>query len=123
MAHDRAPAADPKHVELERLEIDAWRNYCSLAPPVFAQGVGLETEDLGGPLLALCRCVDHYQFNRLMGCGLGSDGDGTSLDAALARYRAAGIRNAFLQIAPGQRAAALEAKARALGLVPNERVW
>lgn len=108
---------------LERVEIDAWRDYCAAAPPAFAQAVGLETVDLDGPLLALCRRIDHYQFNRLLGAGLGSDGDGRSLDLAAARFREAGLKNGYLQVAPGPRATALENRARAAGLTALERVW
>lgn len=108
---------------LERIEIDAWRDCCAAAPPAFAQAVGLETVECGGPLLALCRRIDHYQFNRLIGGGLGNDAEGTSLDLAARRFREAGVKNGYLQVAPGPRAEALENKARALGLTPLERTW
>lgn len=108
---------------LERIEIDAWRDYCAAAPPAFAQAVGLETADLGGPLLALCRRIDHYQFNRLIGAGLGRDGEGKSFEIAATRFRSAGLKNGYLQAAPGPHAAALEDKARAAGLKAQERVW
>ena len=113
----------PSTDDLERIEIDAWRDYCAAAPPPFAQAVGLETAELGGPLLAMCKRIDHYQFNRLMGGGLADDADGRSLETAANRFRDAGLKNGYLQIAPGGRAQALEAKARALGLAPLERVW
>lgn len=108
---------------LERIEIDAWRDYCSAAPPAFVQAFGLETMDVGGPLLALCRRIDHYQFNRLIGAGLGSDSDGRSLEIAAARFREAALKNGYLQIAPGPRAAVLDDKVRAAGLKAQERVW
>lgn len=107
---------------LERIEIDAWRDYCAAAPAGFAQAVGLETADLGGPLLAMCRRIDHYQFNRLIGGGLGTD-EGGAFDTAAGRFRAAGLANGYLQIAPGPRAAALEQRAHRLGLKRVERVW
>lgn len=107
---------------LEQIEIDAWRDYCAAAPAGFAQAVGLETAELGGPLLAMCRRIDHYQFNRLIGGGLGAD-DGEALDTAASRFRAAGLANGYLQIAPGRRAAALERRAHSLGLKRVERVW
>ena len=113
----------PMIEELERIEIDAWRDYCAAAPPPFATAIGLETVDLDGPLLALCRRIDHYQFNRLLGGGLGADVHGNSLDVAAARFREAALKNGYLQIAPGPRAAALEVKARVLGLKPLERTW
>lgn len=109
--------------ELERIEIDAWRDCCAAAPAAFAQAVGLESTDLGGPLLAICKRIDHYQFNRLIGAGLGSDADGRSLDIAARRFAEAGLKNAFLQVAPGPRAAGLEDKIRAQGLKAVERVW
>lgn len=70
----------------------------------------------------MCRGIDHYQFNRLIGGGLGSD-EGSALEKAAARFREAGLANGYLQIAPGPRAAALEQRARALGLKRVERVW
>ena len=118
-----APAVTPSTDDLEQIEIDAWRDYCAAAPPAFARAVGLETAELDGPLLAMCRRIDHYQFNRLIGGGLSGDAEGESLAIAAERFRDAGLKNGYLQIAPGGRAWALEAKARALGLKPLERVW
>lgn len=69
----------PSTDDLELIEIDAWRDYCAAAPPAFAQAVGLATAELDGPLLAMCRRIDHYQFNRLMGGGLAGDTEGQSL--------------------------------------------
>ena len=106
----------PTTDDLERIEIDAWRDYCAAAPAAFAQGTGLETIELAGPLLALCRRIDHYQFNRLLGAGLGVDVEGESLAIAARRFREAGLKNSYLQIAPGPRAAALASKATAMGL-------
>ena len=40
---------------LERIEIDAWRDYCAAAPPVLAQAVGLETVECAGPPCSLAR--------------------------------------------------------------------
>ena len=108
---------------LEQIEIDAWRDYCAAAPPVLAQAVGLETVECAGSLLSTCRRIDHYQFNRLIGGGLGGDAEGESLDLAMNRFREAGLKNGYLQIAPGPHAAGLENKARALGLKPLERTW
>ena len=113
----------PSTDDLERIEIDAWRDYCAAAPPAFAKAVGLETAELDGPLLAMCKRIDHYQFNRLMGGGLAGDTDGGSLAIAAERFRSAGLKNGYLQIAPGGRAQALQARARALGLKSLERVW
>lgn len=113
----------PSTDELEKIEIDAWRDYCAAAPAPFAAAVGLETAELGGPMLALCRRIDHYQFNRLIGGGLGADGNGASLAAAARRFREAGLKSGYLQIAPGSRAVALATQARAMGLKPLERTW
>jgi hypothetical protein len=113
----------PTTDDLERIEIDTWRDYCAAAPVALALGTGLETVELGGPLLALCRRIDHYQFNRLLGGGLDTDADGESLAIAARRFREAGLKNGYLQIAPGPRAAALASKATAMGLKPLERTW
>src|SRR4030095_6133678 len=47
-------AVRPSTDDLERVEIDAWRDYCAAAPPAFAQAVGLKTAEFDGPLLAMC---------------------------------------------------------------------
>jgi hypothetical protein len=85
---------------LERIEIDAWRDYCAAAPAGFGRAVGLETADLGGPLLAMCRRIDHYQFNRLIGGGLGTD-EGEALDTGAGRFRAAGLPMPTCRSRPG----------------------
>lgn len=108
---------------LERIEIEAWRDYCAAAPAAFADTVGVEAMDLGGPLLAVCPRIDHHQFNRLIGAGLGLDRDGESLELTAEFFRQAKLKNGYLQIAPGLRAQRLEARARALGLKPLERAW
>src|SRR5262249_23314032 len=78
----------PSTDDLEQIEIDAWRDCCAAAPPDFAEAVGLETAELDGPLLAMCKRIDHYQFNRLMGGGLAGD-KGGSLAIAIDRFRGA----------------------------------
>ena len=116
-----APAVAPSTDGLEQIEIDAWLT--TTAPPhrrPLPRPSGLETAELGGPLLAMCKRIDHYQFNRLMGGGLSGDAEGGSLAIAAERFRDAGLKNGYLQIAPGGRAWALEAKARALDLKPLE---
>ena len=79
----------------------------------FRPGSRAGDDRTGRPLLATCRRIDHYQFNRLIGGGLGGD-EGNSLDTAAACFREAGLANAYLQIAPGARAAALEQRAHRL---------
>jgi hypothetical protein len=84
--------------------------------------VGLTLEQCGETLLMLASRIDQGQFNHLSGLGLSSSpSDIAAMETAMARFHAAGLKNPFVQIPPGQEA--LEAHARGLGLTPYKRPW
>ena len=105
---------------LERIECEAWASLCAAAPDPIAHGLGLEMHRMGEALQTVCARVDQGQFNRLFGLGQASD-DGDNIAPALARFRAAGVHNAFVQIPPGH--SAFEDAATREGLVPYKRPW
>src|SRR5262249_39778681 len=72
----------------------------------------------GDALITICRRIDQGQFNRLLGL---TRQNAAAIAQAVAGFRAAGIRNPFIQIPPGN--PALEAQAREAGLVERSRPW
>jgi hypothetical protein len=106
---------------IERIERDAWESVCRAAPPDVAGDLGLEVHRYGGTVLTLCTRIDQGLFNRILGFGLEDGDDAGAMIEALARFRAANIKNPFIQIPPGQ--PALDEAARRAGLVPRQRPW
>jgi hypothetical protein len=109
-------------LELERIERDAWEDVARAAPPPFAQGIGLEARPLGAAFLFLAARIPQYQFNWLGGTGLNGD-DGSSIAAAVKRFREAGQEKFIVQIPPAPNAAHMEALARAEGLSSHPLAW
>jgi len=106
---------------IERIERDAWESLCRAAPPSVAADLGLEIRRFGGALMTLCARIDQGQFNRVFGFGLEPEDDSGCIAEAVARFRAAGLSNPFIQIPPGQKS--LEIASRTAGLVPYKRPW
>jgi len=106
---------------IERIEEDAWESLCRAAPEGLARELGLEAHYLGEALITICSRIDQGQFNRLLGLGMGSPDEAAVIAEAAARFRAAGVRNPFIQIPPGH--PKLEDAARAAGLVARNRPW
>ncbi len=117
----QADAQTARRDAIERIECRAWESLCRAAPPGLARDLGLEVVCFGEAPLTLCARVDQGQFNRLFGLELCAGDTAAIISEAAGRFRAAGLRNAFIQIPPD--AAALEEAALAAGLVPYKRPW
>ena len=115
------PVEAARRSAIEAIERDAWESLCRAAPPAIARDLGLEVHRFGGALMTLCARVDQGQFNRLFGFGTEPKNDPAAIGEAVARFRAAGLRNPYIQIPPGE--TALEEAAGAAGLVPAKRPW
>jgi hypothetical protein len=112
----------PRRNAIERIERDAWESLCRAAPAELARELGLEVHRFGEALMTICTQIDQGQFNRLLGLGLGhGEEDDRAIREAVSRFRAAGLRNPFVQIPPvlPER----ESAARAAGLVSGKRPW
>jgi hypothetical protein len=109
-------------LELERIEAQAWEDMASAAPAPLAKAIGLETARLGRAHFLMAARVPEFQVNRLSGAGLDGD-DGSSIAAAVARFKAAGQPKFFVQIPPGPDARRMEALARGAGLEPHPLAW
>jgi hypothetical protein len=105
----------------ERIERAMWESLCRAAPDAFAREFGMEVHPFGPVLLTLCTAVDQGWFNRLVGLGSDPAGDVACIAEAAKRFRAAGLRNPFVQIPPAN--PHLDEAARSAGLVPYKRPW
>ena len=115
------PTAIARQNALERIEADAWESLCRAAPRPLASALGLEVHRFGEALMTLCARIDQGQFNRLFGLGLEEGGEAGTIAEAAARFKAAGLRNPFIQIPPGH--SELETASQAAGLCLHKRPW
>jgi GNAT superfamily N-acetyltransferase len=107
---------------LETIEREAWVDLCAAAPAEFAAHQGLSVMRIGGVAVLLLGAMDHVQFNRVIGLGVDEPTGEAALDAALARYRSAGVSNFLIHVAPMAQPA-LRGWLAARGLVPYRRAW
>ena len=108
-------------VEMERIERDVWIDmYASVSPQV-RERLGVEQRALGDGVLLICRAIDHMQFNRISNFGVAAPARGEMLDAAIAAYDAAGVKNWIVHVAPG--ADELARLCHQRGLVAHPRTW
>jgi GNAT superfamily N-acetyltransferase len=106
---------------LEQAEHDAWEDQYRVCPADVAAGLGLTAERIGRALYLQARAIPLTQFNRL--CGLGFEEADEAIRAGLQRFRAAGIAQAWFQVAPGPHQASIERRLREAGLTLHQRRW
>ena len=94
--------------------------YASVSPQV-RERLGVEQRALGDGVLLICRAIDHMQFNRISNFGVAAPARGEMLDAAIAAYDAAGVKNWIVHVAPG--ADELARLCHQRGLVAHPRTW
>lgn len=107
--------------QLERVEHDAWEDLYRACPAPIATGLGLAAEHIGRALYLQARAIPQTQFNRM--CGLGFENAGAAIAAGLQRFRAAGVAQAWFQVAPGRYQQTTDAQLTAAGLRLLERRW
>lgn len=106
---------------IEAVERDAWIDMFAAAPPDVATALGLECRRIDDGALMICRGVDHIQFNRLGGVGIATPARAEALDAAIAAFDAAGVKNWIVHVAAG--ATGLAALCAQRNLTPHPRTW
>jgi hypothetical protein len=113
------PAADPHFptvvpretvAALERVEREASAALFAHAPAEMVAKLGLHHRRIDDGLLTLSRVLDHIMICRLQGLGVEAPANAAALDAAIAAFRGAEVKNWVIQLAPGA-----DALARALG--------
>jgi len=106
---------------IEAIERDAWLDIYAAAPPPIRAAFGIVSRRTDDGALLICRAIDHLQFNRLGYLGVTSPARAETVDAALADFDAAGVKNWIVHVAQG--AASLNALCAARGLTPHPRTW
>ena len=107
--------------QLERVEHDAWEDLYRACPAPVAAGLGLTADRIACALYLQARAIPLTQFNRM--CGLGFENAGAAIAAGLQRFRAAGVAQAWFQVAPGPYQPTTDAQLTAAGLRLHERRW
>jgi len=97
---------------VEHTEAAAYVDLFRAAPPSF----GLEVQETDGVTALLAPGIDVLLFNRVIGLGVGRDGTPDQVEALVARYRAAGVRNFGVQLSPAARPSSLPEMLAGCGL-------
>src|SRR5512141_3203673 len=85
---------------VEAGEAQAYADMFRGASAALAEALGLEVFEVGDGTGLMARRIDATQFNRVLGLGLSRPAAEADIDAAAARYRAAGLTSARLQLSP-----------------------
>jgi hypothetical protein len=107
--------------QIEFVERDAWIDMYRAGSDALRAELGIECREIDGGALYVCRKIDHIQFNRLTALGIASAARAEALDAAIAAFDAARVRNWIVHVAP--HAVGLSALCEAGGLMPYTRTW
>ena len=104
MAQQRGLASGDMDVaRIEAIERNALADMCAAAPRDLAQPYGIAARRLDDGLLMINRGLDNLVFNRIIGLGVTEPVRPQVLDEGLAEFKAAGIRNWAVQVAPSSR--------------------
>jgi len=108
-------------LRIEAVERDAWLDLYAAAPRALRDRLGISHRRADDGALLICRGVDHLQFNRLGYLRLDQPARAETVDAAIAEFDAAGVKNWIVHVAKGADALADICAAR--GLTPHPRTW
>jgi hypothetical protein len=106
---------------LERVERDASAAIYAAAPDDVARALGLEHRMIDDGILSVSRTLDHIMFCRVQGLGVAKPARAATVDAAIAVFGRASVKNWIIQLAPG--AGALERLLAQRGFVRHRRSW
>jgi hypothetical protein len=110
-----------QNAQNEAVERDAWLDIYAAAPPPIRSALGIVQRRVDDGALLICRAIDHLQFNRLGYLGITAPARAEAIDAALADFDAAGVKNWIVHVAQG--ADLLNTLCAARGLTPHPRTW
>ena len=113
------PAQDRTAIEF--VERDAWVDVYRAAPEAVRSALGFGCEQIDDGALLVCKAIDHIQFNRFTGLGHASPPHPGALDAAIAGFDQAGVRNWIVHCPEGF--SDLSRLCEVRGLVPHNRTW
>lgn len=89
------------------IEAAAYADLMAAAPPALEQRLGLRAETLGGITALIAPALPSTMFNRAIGLGMSRPASGDEVDALIALYRSAGVRQWWLHWNPHSEPAAL----------------
>jgi GNAT superfamily N-acetyltransferase len=109
---------------LDMLEAAAYRDMFAAAPRPLSQALGLDAFETAGATMLIAPGIPSPQFNRVIGLGNRRSVSEAELDALTHRYRAAGVRDWWVQVSPSRHASGLIAQLDARGFaLPRRRAW
>jgi hypothetical protein len=97
-------------------EGEAWAEMLLSAPPEFAANFGIHVERLDSAVVLVAEKLDSMLFNRVIGLGVMEPTREGTVDAIVALYQNAGIRNFAVQLSPTAQPSGLPAWLEARGL-------
>ena len=106
---------------IELAERDAWADVYEAAPEAIRAGLGLASRRIDDGALLVCKAIDNIQFNRFAALGVAQPPRPESLDAAIAGFADAGVRNWIVQCPEANEE--LSALCVGRGLEPHARTW
>lgn len=98
----RSGSAPERVHAVEAVEVAAWRCFYEGLPADIASSCGLDLVEIDPAVAVIASGVDELAFNRVHGPGLGARLDERALERLIDRYRKAGARRFFVQVAPGE---------------------
>lgn len=107
----------------ERIELEAVEDFCSAPDAPLRSALGLQTERIGGALVALLPKVPDPMLNRVLGTGVHAPASRAQVEAIVARFREAGVPRWFLHRCPSAQPPELDAWLADAGLVRYQRSW
>ena len=106
---------------IEAIERDAWTDFYGAAPAELRSALGVEHRRIDDGVLLIARAIDNLQFNRLSNFGVVHPARGGPLDAAIAAFEAAGVKDWVVHVS--EKDAVLAQLCAQRGLTPHPRTW
>lgn len=115
---------DPRILEADQVEAEAFADLFAAASPALAQQLGLQVRREQGATLLLAKAMPTAMFNRVIGAGLGAPLDGAQVQAWQEAYRAQGGKPWWLHWSPRATPVDGAALLQPLGFsMPARRSW
>ncbi len=115
------PLTAQDRTAIEFVERDAWVDVYRAAPEAVGSALGFGCERIDDGALLVCKTIDHIQFNRFTGLGIAAPPRPGALDAAIASFDQAGVRNWIVHCP--EDLSELSDLCMSRGLVAHNRTW
>ncbi|HWG83969.1 MAG TPA: GNAT family N-acetyltransferase [Deinococcales bacterium] len=109
-------ATRPTARQLERGEVEVWRDFFRAAPEEVRASCGISSRDLGGATAFTVASFPGFSLNHVTGLGIEAPADEETLDALLDEYHSTGVKRYAVQMSPDARPEGLGAWLAGRGL-------